>query len=481
MSDGNSDKKPIFKKVLNAAEKAFKKLHELGTYQPEDLAKVKEYQALIKETTNVFKLGISQEVPEEMKAYLEKDVFVFSGLKTHAQLAEARSLLKDSDGNIRPYHLFEQDVLKLNEKYNQNYLEAEWQFAQSSSQSAANWANLSDSERYNLQYRTAGDEKVRQSHAALNGTTLPKSSEFWISYYPPNGWRCRCIAVLVLASKYPATDVDKATAAAEKATTQIGKNGKNKLEMFRFNPGIEKRVFPKGNSYEKVFGAEEAKKFIEKPEINLDELIKGEIPTNTEVKNILMKFAEKFPENFRNGLEDVKFTTAETYMMQHSMKYNPRTGEWVGGSTISFSNHTFNGFTPLKELKNALGAIKAKKELTFNQEYSLESLWHEILHAKTKTKPVKLDKIQSKNMETINEFIARHTYDDFIEKLGGKASNKKEVLDNGYGYSSWITEFRKRLKDNEISEEKAVEFFTPHLMENYSTIGLKIREFFTQK
>jgi hypothetical protein len=56
LSDGNSDKKPIFKKVLNAAEKAFKKLHELGTYKPEDLAKVKEYKALINETANVFKL-----------------------------------------------------------------------------------------------------------------------------------------------------------------------------------------------------------------------------------------------------------------------------------------------------------------------------------------------------------------------------------------------------------------------------------------
>ena len=184
-----------------------------------------------------------------MKSYLEKDAFIFSGLKTHAQLAEARSLLKDEKGNIRPYHLFEKDILKLNEKYNRNYLDAEYQFAVSSSQSAANWANLSDDERYNLQYRTAGDERVRQSHVALNRITLPKKDAFWISYYPPNGWRCRCIAVLVLASKYPASDVKVATEAAEKATTQIGKNGKNKLEMFRFNPGIEKRVFPKENSY----------------------------------------------------------------------------------------------------------------------------------------------------------------------------------------------------------------------------------------
>jgi uncharacterized protein with gpF-like domain len=114
---------------------------------------------------------------------------------------------------------------------------------------------------------------VRESHASINGTTLPKSSEFWISYYPPNGWRCRCIVVLVLASKYPATDVDKATAAAEKATTQIGKNGKNKLEMFRFNPGLEKRVFPKGNSYGKVVGADKVANVINKESYKLLEEI----------------------------------------------------------------------------------------------------------------------------------------------------------------------------------------------------------------
>ena len=205
-------------------------------------------------------MGISQEVPEEMLKYLEKDTLIFSGLKTHTQLLEAISFLKDENGNIVPYYQFEQNILKLNEKYNLNYLEAEYQFAQASSQSAANWANLNDNDRYNLQYRTAGDEKVRESHAGLNNTTLPKESPFWISYYPPNGWRCRCIAVLVLASKYPQSDVEKAISAGEKATTQIGKDGKNKLEMFRFNPGIERKVFPPNNSYTKVQAADKVKK-----------------------------------------------------------------------------------------------------------------------------------------------------------------------------------------------------------------------------
>lgn len=379
MSDGNSDKKPIFKKVLNAAEKAFKKLHELGTYKPEDLAKITEYKALINETANVFKLGISQEVPEEMKAYLEKDVFVFSGLKTHAQLAEARSLLKDSDGKIRPYYLFEQDVLKLNEKYNQNYLEAEWQFAQSSSQGAANWANLSDSERYNLQYRTAGDEKVRESHAAINGTTLPKSSEFWISYYPPNGWRCRCIVVLVLASKYPATDVEKATAAAEKATTQIGKNGKNKLEMFRFNPGLEKRVFPKGNSYEKVAGSDIVANVINKESYKL-------LEENERFVIERLRAIDRGIDKIYSSLNEYESTCVHMYSMPdayygHLNNFNRHGKIRLGARADGFNKETLELMT--NTINSALdkipdrfiGTVYRGTDLTYDQFKVYEEAW----------------------------------------------------------------------------------------------------------
>lgn len=430
MSDGNSDKKPIFKKVLNAAEKAFKKLHELGAYKPEDLAKIKEYKDLINETSNVFKLGISQEVPEEMKAYLEKDVFVFSGLKTHAQLAEARSLLKDSDGNIRPYHLFEQDVLKLNEKYNQNYLEAEWQFAQSSSQSAANWANLSDSERYNLQYRTAGDEKVRDSHSAINGTTLPKSSEFWISYYPPNGWRCRCIVVLVLASKYPATDVDKATAAAEKATTQIGKNGKNKLEMFRFNPGLEKRVFPKGNSYEKVVGADKVANVINKESYKL-------LEENERFVIERSRAIDRGIDKIYSSLNEYESTCVHMYSMPdayygHLNNFNRHGKIRLGARADGFNKETLELMT--NTINSALdkipdrfiGTVYRGTDLTYDQFKVYEEAW------KNKTEYIEkgfmsttTDKTKIFNGDTL--FIVEAKNGAKIDKLSA-ISGEDEVL-----------------------------------------------------
>jgi SPP1 gp7 family putative phage head morphogenesis protein len=184
---------------------------------------------------------------------LQNDTFYFSVLKTHAQLFEASRLLLNSDGKIKPFAEFFKDVKKINEAYNRHYLEAEYQFAVASSQMASKWSNFSDD--YNLQYRTAGDKRVRDSHDKLRDTTLPKSDSFWDSFYPPNGWHCRCTAVEVLPEDYKVSDSKKAIAKGELATSQIGKDGKNKLEIFRFNPGKQKVVFPPSHPYSKVAGA----------------------------------------------------------------------------------------------------------------------------------------------------------------------------------------------------------------------------------
>lgn len=250
------------KSLLNAVEKAFKKLHANGKYKPEDLAKTRDYKELVNQTSEIFNVALSEnEIPEAMLNYLKQDTFIFSALKTHAQLAEASKLLLTDDGKIKSFSAFSKDVQVVKENYNENYLEAEYQFAVSSAQSAGNWATISDA--YDLQYRTAGDDRVRDSHNALRNITLPKDDPFWISYYPPNGWRCRCLAVQVRKGKYEPTSSEKANKEGERATSQLDKNGKNKLEIFRFNPGLQKVVFPPSHPYAKVAGAKTVKKDFE--------------------------------------------------------------------------------------------------------------------------------------------------------------------------------------------------------------------------
>jgi SPP1 gp7 family putative phage head morphogenesis protein len=253
--------KSKIKPLLTAVEKAFKQLHTKGSYKPQDLAKTAEYKNLITGTSTILNGAIADnDIPEAMFNSLKEDVFVFSGLKTHAQLAEASKLLLTPEGKIKSFSIFSNDVQSIKENYNQKYLDAEYQFAVSSAQSAGNWAGLTTD--YDLQYRTAGDDRVRDSHDKLRDTTLPQDDAFWISYYPPNGWRCRCTAVQVRKGKYDVSDSKKAITEGEKATTQIDKNGQNKLAIFRFNPGIQKVVFPPSHPYTKIAGAKEVRKIL---------------------------------------------------------------------------------------------------------------------------------------------------------------------------------------------------------------------------
>lgn len=45
---------------------------------------------------------------------------------------------------------------------------------------------------WGYKYVTAGDDRVREDHAALDGVTLLKDDPFWQEYWPPNGFNCRC-------------------------------------------------------------------------------------------------------------------------------------------------------------------------------------------------------------------------------------------------------------------------------------------------
>ena len=155
---------------------------------------------------------------DTMRSRLEESDYIFSGLKTFHELNEAFPSLLDEDGTKKPFERFLNDVQKVDETYNRNYLRAEYNFAGASAEMAARWESYEkDGDEYYLQYRTAGDDKVRPEHAALNGVTLPMSDPFWDEYYPPNGWNCRCNVVQVLKGTNAPTDRDEAYRRAQNA------------------------------------------------------------------------------------------------------------------------------------------------------------------------------------------------------------------------------------------------------------------------
>ena len=184
------------------------------------------------------------EMSETMRSRLQHSNYVFSGLKTFHELNEAFPSLLDENGNRKTFERFLNDVRKIDKTYNSNYLRAEFNFVQASAGMAAKWEQfMEDGDRYNLQYRTAGDARVRPEHAEMAGITLPPSSPFWREFFPPNGWGCRCTVAQVRKGKYPETPLEEAMERAEAATAEDLKG------MFRFNPGIEQKTMPDYNPY----------------------------------------------------------------------------------------------------------------------------------------------------------------------------------------------------------------------------------------
>lgn len=184
------------------------------------------------------------EMSDAMRRRLQRSDFIFSGIKTFHELNEAFPSLLDENGNRKPFERFLNDVRSIDETYNANYLRAEYNFVSASAEMAAKWEGfMQDGDRYNLQYRTQKDDKVRPEHAVLDGVTLPPSDSFWEEFYPPNGWNCRCTVVQVRKSKYPTTSHDEAMRLGDDALQRDAKG------IFRFNPGLEQKSVPDYNPY----------------------------------------------------------------------------------------------------------------------------------------------------------------------------------------------------------------------------------------
>lgn len=225
-------------------------VYRAGAFDASQLA-TPEARRLIAETLRhldtAIAAGIPNETPEVVRYALENNAFIFSGFKAFHTLREVGLSLTTDKGDIKPFEQFRKDVETVNNRYNHNYLYAEYNHAVGASLMASRWQQIEkDGDRYDLQYRTAQDDRVREDHAILHGTTLPPSDPFWSLYLPPNGWNCRCTAVQVRKGKYPQSDPGLAMLRGNNCTDAT------KQQIFRYNPGKDLQLFPPKHPYYKA-------------------------------------------------------------------------------------------------------------------------------------------------------------------------------------------------------------------------------------
>lgn len=85
-------------------------------------------------------------------------------------------------------------------------------------------------------YLTLGDNRVRPSHAVLNGMVFPADHPFWNENHPPNGFRCRC-GVQTLSERQ--VEREKLTIQKEMPGDMMWTDPKTGMEYHVARPGAD--------------------------------------------------------------------------------------------------------------------------------------------------------------------------------------------------------------------------------------------------
>ena len=381
-----------------------------------------------------FEAGVSYNMPIVMQKKLLENVYYFSGAKTAAQMKEISGLLLNDKKEMRPFSEFWKDVQSINKEYNQNYLEAEYLFAKQAGQMSSKWSEFNEyGDRYLLQYRTAGDSKVRDSHALLNRITLPMDDEFWKKYFPPNGWRCRCTTVQVRKGKYEESDSSWAQEMGDEATA-------GRSNLFRFNPGIEKTVFPPKHPYFSSLSAAE--------------------------KEVLSKKSvEKFKIKDKKDLEEVfKTIDKDTDWFEHGFKSLQQTRKRNINGATDLQGNIWLTKDRLDNVISAINKIQDGSNITYEEADAMATLWHEITHNRNKVGSIYKTRLQTRNMELANEFVARNTLPEFYKKLGSEIQFPEFMTNRAStGYNAMVRNYQRIIDATKLKQEDVVSKVKEHL------------------
>ena len=135
----------------------------------------------------------------ELAAYLQHNLHSFSAAKSLAEMMHFNELLIGADGNPHTRSQFINAAVDAGYVFNKNHLATEYDTVYSSAQTAMEFDSFGDDDA--IQISTAGDDKVRDEHALLDGFTAKKSNRIWEKMCPPFDYYCRCRLVPGVVSR----------------------------------------------------------------------------------------------------------------------------------------------------------------------------------------------------------------------------------------------------------------------------------------
>ncbi len=263
----------------------------------------------------------------------ELNLFHFSAAKTLAEVQELNRLFRES----KSYHEFYKKAEQVVDKFNKTWQKTEYETAILISEAHDNYYRLIAKTKLfpYWEYKTAGDDKVRPEHEALDGVILPANDPRWKKIFPPNGWKCRCYVVPRMAHEVKDIDFDEMRSRVDEYfETSDWKMAE--AQGFGVNRALTSEVFTEDQMYIKKF-PNKASKLLK--DVNYRTYDLGSYEKNrTKTKELFKEYEGTAADYFKNMKSEngkVFFTDynkrsvlfdEDKYLKGHSLKkYEVRT------------------------------------------------------------------------------------------------------------------------------------------------------------
>lgn len=298
-----------------------------------------------------------------------------------------------------------------------------------------------------LRYVTINDSRTSACCRALSGIIRPIDDPFWGSHTPPNHHNCRSIVVSLTEKE-----------AQKRSPPMVGLNQPLSPQMqpqngWDYNPALshgkvlddllEAKITKLPNVI-KSTAENKLKKSSDMKIITLEQFV----PVQKIIAELAVKKPDWFPEGF-NGIHAVE--RADMFA-----------GYYQGVFYFSVADELVSGFKPAIDLANAIKKSGSTSALTFNEEYAIETLWHEITHAMTGVFAERL----ALGIEPLNEGIvqlsARHNYHKLADALAIKIQHQKEIILSGLAYPAVTRNLLELIEQSGVSGEQIEKLLLKH-------------------
>lgn len=162
---------------------------------------------------------------------------VFSAFKVHRMQNDMARMLIDSNGDLKPFEQWKNDVQGIASHQCERWLQTEYDTAVLRAHQAADWQQFEAEKDVlpNLKWMPSTSLHPGEDHRIFWGTVRPVDDPFWTRHRPGDRWNCKCS---LSSTDEPVTALPK----------EIGR-GDNPQPGLDNNPGKDGRIFSDSHSY----------------------------------------------------------------------------------------------------------------------------------------------------------------------------------------------------------------------------------------